>query len=163
MTLGSVLSGTPKDPGVYALYAGEGRSTYVAYVGATSSIRHRLIEHIVRRDSSVTTGVSAVSIRVELLTKVSWWCLPEFSDPRIRLAAELVAFDVLDPVLRSRAKVGKESRELGTSSEFHARIAAVISGSPSGTLYLASDREFVRLLEALDRRVARLESRASKP
>jgi hypothetical protein len=45
----------PNAPAVYAMYGGEGRE-YVAYVGLGDKLRRRVEQHLINRDSSVTTG-----------------------------------------------------------------------------------------------------------
>ena len=52
----------PNRPAVYALYSGNGNSRYVAYVGIAGKLKQRITQHFIRRDSSVATGVSAVSL-----------------------------------------------------------------------------------------------------
>lgn len=96
------ITDLPSVPAVYAMYGGQGRSQYVAYVGLAKKLRGRVDQHLVRRDSSVTTGVSAVSLNSDFVTQVRWWTHPDFDKQDILEAAELVAFDVLEPSLRSR-------------------------------------------------------------
>jgi len=95
----------PDIPAIYALHGGQGRTMYVAYVGSAQGLKTRIIQHLVRHDSSVTAGVKAVSLNPDLVVKVSWWEHVDFANTSILTAAELVAFDVLDPVLRSRGAV----------------------------------------------------------
>jgi hypothetical protein len=56
----------PRTPAVYAMYGGEPPRTWVAYVGMAGDIQGRLIQHFVRRDSSVVTGSSAVGVNIDL-------------------------------------------------------------------------------------------------
>jgi hypothetical protein len=67
-------SSAPKDPGLYAMYGGDTPRTWVAYAGQAGNIAQRLTQHLYRRDSSVTTGVSAVGLNVDHVTQVAWWC-----------------------------------------------------------------------------------------
>ena len=85
MSLKSV-SELPNEPAVYAMYGGRGKDKDVAYVGIAGKLKQRIQQHLVRRDSSVTTGVSAVSLNPEHVTKVSWWEHQSFSDERIETA-----------------------------------------------------------------------------
>ena len=75
-------SDLPKVPAVYALYGGRGRGSYVAYVGQAVKLRVRIEQHLVRRDSSVVTGVAAVSLNPDHVTEVRWWVHPEFEPLR---------------------------------------------------------------------------------
>jgi hypothetical protein len=74
----TTITDLPSVPAVYAMYGGQGRSQYVAYVGLAGKLRGRIEQHLVRRDSSVTTGVSAVSLNPECVTQVRWWQHPDF-------------------------------------------------------------------------------------
>jgi hypothetical protein len=48
----TLISDLPKVPAVYAMFSGQGRSRYVAYVGLGSKFRGRIEQHLVRRDRS---------------------------------------------------------------------------------------------------------------
>jgi hypothetical protein len=74
----SSISEVPNVPAVYAMYGGQGRSAYVAYVGLAGNLRQRLGQHLITRDSSIVTGVSAASLNPDLVTKVQWWEYPDF-------------------------------------------------------------------------------------
>src|SRR3954464_15241917 len=94
------IDALPPVPGIYALYGGKGRQ-YVAYVGLADNLRSRIKQHLVNRDSSVTTGTGAVGLNADYIRAVGWWVDESFSDRTALQAAELVAFDVLEPALRS--------------------------------------------------------------
>ena len=55
--------------------------------------------------SSVTTGVSAVALNPDLVSEIRWWFEPSFSQREVLEAAEQIAFQVLNPALRSRGGV----------------------------------------------------------
>lgn len=154
------LRAVPKLPSIYALYAGKGPSRYVASVGSTSSTRHRLDEHLIRRNSSVATGVAAVALNVDLLTEVAWWTDPEFGDREVRHAAELVAFDVLGPVLRSRGRAGSRVKKLAETPAFRRKVRRMLLGPPSGALGLVSDMALAARVSELERRVSAIEGEA---
>ena len=96
------LSQIPKNSGIYAMYD---RNGGVAYVGLSKNLRNRIKQHIIRRDSSVTTGVSATILNPDKISRICWWQHASFSDEDRRKAAEIVAFEVLKPTLRSRGKI----------------------------------------------------------
>lgn len=127
-----VLNAVPKDPGLYAMYGGVPPRTWVAYVGQAGNLAQRLSQHLERRDSSVTTGTSAVGLNVDHVTLVAWWVHPTFSDKDCRLAAELVAFRVLEPALRSRGGIGQSAVDLSNDPRFASGIEALIRGEPTG-------------------------------
>lgn len=138
------------------MYGGLPPRLWVAYVGQAGDLRERLNQHLVRRDSSVTTGVSAVGLNVDHVAQVAWWLHPTFSDDNSRAAAELVAFDVLDPALRSRGRVSQAARILAVHDAFIAEMKALLSGQPAGVY------QPPRLLDLADR-VARARQRQMSP
>jgi len=65
-----------------------------------------------------------------------WWEHESFADNSARLAAELVAFDVLKPALRSRAGEPKAAKEHLNAPGFREAMAKLFNGPPSGRLRL---------------------------
>jgi hypothetical protein len=80
------------------MYGGDERR----YVGSGDDLRRRVTQHLVLRSSSVTTGTGAVGLHPDHVRTVEWWEHPDFSEHVVLEAAELVAFDVLEPALQSR-------------------------------------------------------------
>jgi len=98
----SNISELPKVPAVYIMRSGRSRGAYVAYVGMAKSLKRRITEHLVKRDSSVTTGTSATALNPDYVTEVCWREYPSFDKTHVLEAAELIAFEVFNPALRSR-------------------------------------------------------------
>jgi excinuclease UvrABC nuclease subunit len=90
------ISQLPNVPAIYAMYGGEDRR-YVAYVGIGDNLRQRITQHLVNVNSSATTATGAVRLHPDHLTAVVWWEHASFADRVGLQAAELVAFDVLEP------------------------------------------------------------------
>ena len=153
------ISQLPKVAAVYAMYGGRGRSKYVAYVGIAKSLRSRAEQHLVRRDSSVTTGASAVSLNPDLVTEVRWWEHPTFGERETLEAAELVAFEVLEPVLRSRGGITEQAREIYSGEAFRTDMNEVFQGECAGTLIIPSLQDALGMIDDLRKRVAELEKR----
>ncbi|MCZ7609705.1 MAG: GIY-YIG nuclease family protein [Ignavibacterium sp.] len=151
----SIFNKAPKSPGVYALYGGNTRKKYVAYVGIANNIRQRFFQHFIRRDSSIVTGVSAISLNPEKITEVRWW---EFSDEDARYLreAEVVAFDILDPVLRSRAPISPPVQYIANSEEFKSKMEQKFSGEPSGIIKILSYQELISKVFELEKIVKRI-------
>jgi hypothetical protein len=149
----------PNAPAVYAMYGGRGSSLYVAYVGMGGKLKLRLEQHLRWRDSSIVTGVSAVSLNPELVTEVRWWEHPEFTDKITLLAAELVAFDVLEPALRSRGGITAAAKQLYDKDEFKARMSSTFSAEATGRLVISTLQSALERITDLERRVTLLESR----
>src|SRR5688572_28603163 len=114
------------------MYGGYDRNRYAAYVGIAGNLRNRIHQYLVRRDSSVTTGTSAVVLNVDYITEVRWWTDPYFVQRPILEAAELVAFDVLDPILRSRGVISEQARQIYARDGFVDQIRVLIEGDPAG-------------------------------
>ncbi len=160
------ISQVPNVPAVYAMFGGHRRTKYVAYVGLAGKFRSRLEQHLVRKDSSVTTGVTAVSLNPELITEVQWWEHPEFEKRDFLRAAELVAFDVLEPALRSRATITERAKKHYDSEAFYRRTVILFKEEATGRLVIhtASDTrhrlaDHEARLRALEQQVAALKKR----
>ena len=52
----------PNVPAVYAFYSEGRRVSYVAYVGIAGRLKQRIIQHLIRQDSSVATGIRGTSV-----------------------------------------------------------------------------------------------------
>ena len=90
------------------------------------------MQHLVGRNSNVATGTSAVVLNPDYITEVRWWEHPDFGDPSTREAAELVAFEVLDPVLKSRDTIHDQARQLYDDKDFrdcmHCLVVSLVEG-----------------------------------
>jgi uncharacterized small protein (DUF1192 family) len=75
------------------------------------------------------------------------------------LAAELIAFDLLEPVMRSRGGITESAKRRAADDEFREEMTALFLGSPAGRLELLTFAGLTKRLAALERRVERLESR----
>jgi hypothetical protein len=152
--------GVPRGPGVYAMYAGEPPRTWVAYVGMARELNLRLFQHFVRRDSSVVAA-AAVRLDLDYIRYVDWWEHESFADDASRHAAELVAFDVFEPVLRSRGNPTRAAVELYRDPEFRAEAERIFKSEPSGRFHHARLPDVARKVHALEARITALEDRQS--
>ena len=157
------ISDLPNRPALYALYGGAGTRVYVAYVGIADSLRRRAAQHLLLRDSSVATGTSAVGINPDYVTALKWWEHHRFSDRKVLEAAEMVAFDVLDPALRSRGGISKVAQALYDSRPFRKEMETLLKKSPSGYLRIPSLEGVARGLAQLEERLQRIEERLKSP
>lgn len=153
------LADVSQRPGLYAMYGGGTPRPYVAYVGIAGGLQGRLAQHFVQRNSSVTTGTSATSLNIDYVTQVHWWDDPRFADETTRHAAELVAFRVLDPALRSRGAARKAATEMAGAPEFVAWVEGVLA-SPSGRYTPPRLDRLTTMIEELLARVEVLEKDA---
>ena len=137
------------------MYGGDAPRFYIAYVGIAGGVQGRLGQHFNLRNSSVTTGTSAVSLNVEYVTQVDWWADPMLEDETARHAAELVAFRVLDPALRSRGAARRVATEMATDPEFVRKIEGMLQ-SPSGRYFPQRLQRLTTVVEDLAVRVEAL-------
>jgi hypothetical protein len=148
------FEGVPNGPAIYALHGGGKRP---AYVGQASKLRERLQQHLVRRDSSVTTGAAVVSLNPELVRTVVWWTHDDFSDPAMLGAAELTAFDVLDPILRSQGQPSALARSRYDETLVRKKFQQLFSGLPSGDLTIETLAGLSAQLKNLEARLGAVE------
>ena len=158
----SSISYLPDTPAVYAMYAGKGQGFYCAYVGVAGKLKQRVLQHLVRRDSSVTTGASAVVLKPEYITEIRWWEHSDFTERHVLEAAELVAFDVLEPILRSRGAIQEKARQLYSDETFRANMVALFQGEPSGKISLMTLQDAFGRIAELEQRVEKLERLVGK-
>ena len=148
------LSSIPRKAGIYAMYDQNGG---VAYVGLSTNLRGRIEQHMIRRSSSVTTGVSATVLNPEKVGHICWWLNPRFSDKGYLEAAEVIAFKVLNPSLRSRGKVTNRTKPFLEDQTFHDEIECLFRGEPSGVFHPKTFDNLVDLVLELHNRVSELE------
>ena len=161
MSIGREWGKVPVGPAVYAMYGGResGGRLYVAYVGVADKLKTRLQQHLIRRDSSVTTGTSATGLNVAYVTEVRWWTHPDFSNRAVLEAAELIAFEVLDPALRSRGRISDAARQLADKPTFSQPTKTLFLGPPTGKVQVPTLVDALEKIADLERRLADLEAR----
>jgi hypothetical protein len=162
MKIAKSISDLPLKPAVYALYGGTGRSTYVAYVGVTGNLKNRITQHLIRRDSSITSGTSAATLNPDFVTEVRWWRTGKFSKTVFREAAEIVALRVLDPTLRSRGLSTGDASKLAINPEFQTEMEVLFGGPPEGKLVLPDLQGALDRIVLLEATVEVLKSRLKK-
>lgn len=152
------ISALPRVPAVYALCGRRGENN-IAYVGTTGNLRRRIEEHLEFRTSSVTGGMAAVAIMPERIGEVRWWTDLSFAEKPALEAAELLAFDALNPTLRSRAGVSAEASARAAEPAFRARIGALLAGPPSGRLVIPTLSVALERIAALERQADEFRAR----
>jgi hypothetical protein len=81
-------------------------------------------------------GVACLPAAAGYVTAVEWWAPPDFGERPVLEAAEMVAFDVLDPALRSRGAPQGRARELYDEAAFRKAMHDLFSGEPAGQLVI---------------------------
>jgi hypothetical protein len=132
---------------------------YVAYVGIGDNLRRRVTQHLINRNSSATTATGAVRLHPEHVGAVAWREHLGFEDRDELADAELVAFDVLEPTMRSRRGITESAKQRAADDQFRGEMTALLLSSPTGRLELMTFVGLTRRLAALERRVELLESR----
>lgn len=147
----------PSVPSIYALCGGREKK-YIAYVGNTKDLKNRIQQHLIGRDSSIATGTSTVGLNPDYVTEVRWWEHPKFEIKDHRLAAELVAFDVFNPALRSRSSRKKEAKKLYTNEDFRKEMEKLFKKDVSGILELQTFDDLLKKIDDLEARIKKIES-----
>jgi len=158
----SSISDLPNVPSVYAMYGGKGRGQYVAYVGIADKLKRRIIQHLINRDSSVATGTSAVGLNPDYVTEVRWWEYQGFKDRHFLVAAELVAFEVLDPALRSRGGIQQRSKDFYNNKSFRNSMLSLFSSEPTGCLTLPTLHDALEKIAELEQRLEEVKAKGNR-
>jgi hypothetical protein len=148
----------PNYPAVYCMYGGR-KQKHEAYVGIGTNLQQRLNQHFIRRDSSVATGTSAAGINPDYVSEVAWWVDGSFENSDYLEAAELVAFDVLEPALRSRGNTSKRALEIFKDQSFKDKMKSIFEGEPVGKLILPNLEYLFEKIINLEKRINEIENR----
>ena len=148
----------PNVPAVYAFYSGDRGPKNVAYVGIAGKLKQRIVQHVIRRDSSVATGTSPVNLNPDQISSLSWWEHPDFNETVNLKAAEIVAFEILNPALRSRAGTDNAGLKILAENDFHRRMVALFSGNPTGSIDFLSLPDAINRISKLENRINELET-----
>lgn len=154
----SEIYNLPNVPAVYSFYSGERGPQHVTYVGTAGKLKPRIMQHLMRRDSSVTTGTSAASLNPDYVTNLSWWEHQDFEDTEKLKAAELVAFEVLNPVLRSRGAVNRSAFQLLSDKAFYEKMKNLFESNPTGNIKFPSLTDVIERINELEKRIDQLET-----
>jgi hypothetical protein len=159
------LSNVPNEAAVYALCTGKGKNFCYVYVGHTTRLRDRIKQHLVARDSSINISTASARLNPDRITEVLWWQSDEFErDHKPQLvelkAAELVAFHVLDPILRSNSNPDRAALKRSQEDDFKSRMEHLFDKTrqPDGRLD-CGDNLILTEIDGLRKRIERLESR----
>lgn len=85
-----------------------------------------------------------------------------FGDRDALKAAELVAFDALEPVLRSRGHVSDAAREFYSDPAFREEVEEKLTGKPDGRLVIHTLDDALEQIERLEERVRALEKKVDR-
>ena len=83
-----------------------------------------------------------------------------FTERHILQAAELVAFDVLDPALRSRGAIQERAKEPYGDKAFRQNMTAFFQGNPTGRLVVPTLQDALERIADIERRLEEIEKRS---
>jgi len=159
--ISKIISKAPNSAAVYAMYE-RVNDKKAAYVGISSNLKSRLRQHMIRRDSSATTNVSAVRLDPDYIRKIKWWTSDKFEDKKVLEAAELIAFDIFNPVLRSKGSVSVSAKELYDNEDFNKEMINKFKEGYSGEIVFPNFNLVLDRLDKLEREVERLKTELEK-
>jgi hypothetical protein len=96
------------------------------------------------------------------ITSLSWWVHPDFDETVKLKAAEIVAFEIQNPALRSRAGADNAGLTMLADKDFHGKMKMLFKGNPSGIVEFASLADALTAVRNLKIRIEKLEERISK-
>ena len=140
-----LFSKVPNSPAVYCL----NEKNDVIYVGISGKLKDRLRQHFVRKDSSITTGTSAASLNPEYVDQITWWTHDSFSNRSKLEAAEIIAFETFNPILRSRGKLS-DGAKAGLTTDFKRAMKALFNKEPSGGILIPTMQDLIERIERLE-------------
>jgi hypothetical protein len=109
-----------------------------------------------RNQWTISSECAAVVLNVDSITEVRWWEHPDFARRPFLEAAERVAFDVLDPALRSRGTASVQARELHDDAGFREPMRQLFLAEPAGRLMIPTLHEALeRIAQSAPRRRTR--------
>ena len=147
------LSNIPRLPGIYAMRT---NSSDVAYVGLSKNLHDRIQQHLYLRDSSVTTGVQATLLNPDQISRVDYWHDTIFEDSDTLRAAEVIAFEVFSPSLRSRGKNSKAATSKLEDEDFVIQVRSILQKAPTGSHIPQNLHNLWQLVERLSTEIASL-------
>jgi hypothetical protein len=144
------ISGLPDSPALYVFEGGKGTVKFVAYVGTADHLRNAVNRHMNRRDSHEVIGTSAVSLNPDYITGLDWWEHPFFSASGSLEAAEILAMEIFDPIIRSRSAPSRRAKDLLQDRVFKQEITQLLKDTPSGSMSFPFFQDLVERITSLE-------------
>ena len=131
----NLFSKVPNIPAVYCL----NEKNDVIYVGTSGRLKDKLRHHFIRKDSSIKIGTIAASLNAECVDEVNWWTHESFSNRNKLEAAEILAFEIYNPILRNRRKLS-ESAKAELTTNFKRSMRTLFRAKPSGEIFSSEEK-----------------------
>ena len=104
-------------------------------------------------------GTSVAILNPDYVSDVRWWIHDDFADKDVRKAAEVIAAEILDPVLKSRrGPTDKAQGKLG-EADFQTRMKSLFESQPAGHLKILTLKDALNKIDNLQDRILALEIR----
>ena len=103
-----------------------------SYIGLSNKLRESVSQHLLKRDSSVATGASAISLNPDKIAECHWWIHESFGTREYLEAAELIAFERFNPTLVSRGSPSTKALDISNNEDFKKQMEKLFSNVPSG-------------------------------
>ena len=150
------ISSLPNLPSIYAIYAKNPKVP--VYIGQTTKLKDRITQHLVRRDSSIVTGASGYSLDPDYVKRITWWEHHLLTSPSILTAVELIAFEILDPIIRSQGNK-KQAGQMLKNKDFVNEMRQLFKGEPSGEFTIIDLAQALQRIVELEDRIRQLEEK----
>ena len=147
------ISSLPNLPSIYAK-----NPKVPVYIGQTTKLKNRITQHLVRRDSSIVTGASGYSLDPDHVKRISWWEHHLFVEENNLTAAELIAFNQLNPIIRSQGNK-KQSSQILSDENFVQEMVQLFQGEPTGELNIVDLNQALQRISKLEDRIRKLEEK----
>ena len=122
----------PQFPGIYGFKGPNDIQGAYSYIGLSNKLRERVSQHLLKRDSSVSTGASAISLNPDKISECHWWIHESFGEREYLEAAELIAFERFNPTLVSRGSPSTKALDISNNEDFIKQMEKLFSNVPSG-------------------------------
>ena len=122
----------PQFPGIYGFKRLNNIQDNYSYIGLSNKLRERVSQHLLKRESSVATVATAISLNPDKIAECHWWIHESFGAREYLEAAELIAFERFNPTLVSRGSPSTKALDISNNEDFKKQMEKLFSNVPSG-------------------------------
>ena len=122
----------PQLPGINGFKRPNNIQDNYSYIGLSNKLRESVSQPLFKRDSSVATGASAISLNPDKIAECHWWIHESFGTREYLEAAELIAFERFNFTLVSRLTPSTRALEIPNDEVFKKQMDKLFSNVPSG-------------------------------
>ena len=122
----------PQLPGINGFKRPNNIQDNYSYIGLSNKLRESVSQHLLKRDRSVATGESAISLNPENIAECLWRIHESFGKREYLEAAELIAFERFNLTLVSRVTPSTRALEISNDEVFKKQMDKLFSNVPSG-------------------------------